>query len=166
MELTGQLWFTFGSPAVWTFYRFVRFAADSGHKVALEWMPIPGSDEDLAMSVYLSLDDPTSRGRFLHAMLGLVHLDGRPVTDASAVRDAIAAAEVDVADVAVDVRALEGVTTVAGDISVGEAPSLYRYGPPMTVRLTPAALLGDPSDTLRAILEVSEADAIWELRKP
>jgi hypothetical protein len=129
-------------------------------------MPIPGSDEDLAMSVYLSLDDPTSRGRFLHAMLGLVHLDGRPVTDASAVRDAIAAAEVDVADVAVDVRALEGVTTVAGDISVGEAPSLYRYGPPMTVRLTPAALLGDPSDTLRAILEVSEADGIWELRKP
>lgn len=166
MELTGQLWFTFASPAVWLFYRFARSVADSGTQVGLEWMPIPGNDEDLAMSVYLSLDDPTSRGRFLHAMLGLVHIEGRSPFDATVVKEAIEAAEVAVPDVSVDASVLADVRTVASDLGVGEAPCLYRHGPPMTVHLTPAALLGDPGDTLRMILDVSGADGIWELRKP
>lgn len=160
------MWFRFGSREVWLFYRYVRAVAESGQTVGLEWLPLPEADEDLAMSVYLSLDDPNTRGRFLHAMLGLVHIEERSVADESTVLEAITAAGVDVEDVAPRPELLDTVQRVAEDISVVAVPSLYRHGPPMRIALTPAALVGDPSPILRTILEVSEQDGIWELSKP
>ena len=85
MEFTGQVWFTFGSPDVWVFYRFVRALAEAGGSVGLEWTPLPGSGEDVAMATFSGLPTPTDRGLFLHAMLGKVHLDGADPTEPATV---------------------------------------------------------------------------------
>jgi hypothetical protein len=166
MELTGQVWFTFGSTDVWQFYRFARLVAESGTEVGLDWMPFPTGEEDLAMSTYLTLETPISRGKFLHAMLGLVHIEGRSPSDPEVVADAVDAAAVVVSHLGVDQAKLEGVRVIADGIGVVSSPSLYRHGPPMAISLTTAALLDDPSETLRTILSVSDDDGIWELRKP
>jgi len=164
MEFSGQVWFTFGSPDDWLFYRFVRSVAESGVPTALDWQPMPHDDERLAMSVLLGITEPEARGRFLHAMFGLVHLESRDVTDPDTVADAARAAGIVAAPV--ESGDLEQAATAGAEIGVSGTPTLYRHGPPMHVRLNPSALTGDPRDTLQTILAMSDNDGIWELRKP
>lgn len=166
MELTGQVWFRFAPPSVWLFYRFVRSVAETDISVALEWLPFPCDDERLATDVFLTLDDPTSRGLFLHAMLGLVHIEGMSVSDESTVVAALGAAGLDVRLDSLEPARTDDVAKVAADLGVAGVPSLYRFGSPMEILLTNAALLEDPAPTLRTILDTSDNDGIWELRKP
>lgn len=166
MELTGQVWFRFAPRPVWTFYRFVRSVAENGGTVALEWIPLPDDSEHVAMHAFLSLDDPVLRGRFLHAMLGLVHLEGKNPGDIVTVAAAAAAADVEIDAEPGDRSRLDEVGRVAADLGVTDVPSLYRLGTPLQIVLTPAAVMDDPTATLRTILDAAADDGIWELRKP
>lgn len=164
-ELTGQVWFDFASSDVWLFYRFIRAAAGSGIPVALDWQPLPTVGQDLAMSVFAAIEDPLSRGKFLHAMLGLVHLEGMPADEPTTVSAAIASAGVD-SEAKVVPELLAEREARATALSIGGTPTLYRDGSPIRVVLTGAALMGDFDKTSRTIVAAMENDGIWELRKP
>ena len=165
VEFAGQVWFRFGSSPVWTLYRFARAVAEAGIPVALDWQPLRADDEAPLMRAYLGIDDPEERGRFLHAALGLIHLEGRDAADPQMAVDAGTAAGL--SDVGSGPEAsLRDVAALADSLGVVDVPSLYRHGPPMRIVLTPAALMADPRDTLQAILAVSADDGIWELKKP
>ncbi len=158
----GQVWFDFVSRDVWIFYRFVRYAAEHGVRVALDWQPLPDPEQQLAMSTYLAAPTAEDRGRFLHAMLGLVHLEGMAASDVETVRRAAAEASVEVDDSA----DLTAVADLASTIGVMATPSLYRHGPPLRIVLNGAVLTVEPRRTVDAILQVSESDGIWRLEKP
>lgn len=166
MRFTGQVWFDFSTPSVWVFYRWLRLLAESGASVGIEWMPLPKGAERAAMSTLLSLEDATERGRYLHAMLGLVHMEGLPASDLKTVSAALDAAELD-RDIVKDAHPLlEGLKASAMKLGVDAVPTLYRHGPVISIQMNPAVLNDDPSETARKIIEVMESDGIWELRKP
>jgi len=164
-KLTGQIWFDFKNPQVWLFYRFVRSAASAGIAVGLDWQPLPTIGQELAMTTQATLTEPVERGRFLHAMLGRVHLEGDDPTATATVHAAAAAADIPVPD-RVDATLLAELGDRAEGIGVESTPSMYRHGPPMHITLTEAALMDDPASTVRTIVAVADNDAIWELRKP
>jgi hypothetical protein len=163
MEFAGQVWFDFADDAVWRFYRFVRALAGSGNTVTLEWRALPGRGHDQAAAIFEALDTPDARGRFLHAMLGLVHIEGADPSDETVVRRACA--EAGVAE-PTGARSLEGVEALARDLGVVGVPSLYRHGPVMEIELTEAALSGDVAGRATRILAVADDDGIWQLDKP
>lgn len=165
VDLAGQIWFDFASPQVWTFYRFARAAARAGVAVTLDWQPYPADGQDLAMSAFASLTQPLDRGKFLHAMLGLVHIEGQSPNDAATVDGAIHAAGVD-ASRTVDITVLETKRSQALALGVVSTPTLYRHGTPLHVVLTAAALSSHHRETVRTIVEATDNDGIWELRKP
>ncbi len=163
---TGQVWFDFSTPSVWVFYRWLRLLAASGAAVGIEWMPLPKGTERAAMSTLVSLEDGQERGRFLHAMLGLVHMEGMPATDLKTVAAALQAAGLD-ADIVKDAHPLlEDLKATAITLGVDAVPTLYRHGPVISIQMNPAVLNDDPRETARKITEVMESDGIWELRKP
>ena len=165
MEFSGQVWFDFADEQVWRFYRFVRAIAAAGHTVSLEWRPLPGRGHDGAAAVFEALTTPDERGRFLHAMLGLVHLEGLDPADAAVVQRAGEAAGV--ALPAPDDGTLAQVATLAADLGVEDVPSLYRHGPVMRIELTEAALLDeDHVGRAERMLAVADDDGIWRLGKP
>lgn len=146
------------------FYRFVRSVASAGGQVGLEWTPLPGSGEDLAMDTYLGISAPADRGRFLHAMLGLVHLDGADPTAGDTVSAALDAA----GDPSVVIEA--GKRDELGDLAEGlgvtGVPTLFRHGPAARISLNPAALEGDVLARAAGILAVADDDGVWEVVKP
>jgi len=166
MRFTGQVWFDFSTPTVWVFYQWLRLLAESGANVGIEWMPLPKGTERAAMSTLLSLEDPTERGRYLHAMLGLVHMEGMPATDLKTVAAALDAAGLDREIVKDAHPLLENLKATALSLGVDAVPTLYRTGPVISIQLNPAVLNDDPRATAHKIIEVMESDGIWELRKP
>ena len=162
MDFDGQVWFNFTDDAVWRFYRFVRELASAGARVGLDWRPLPTEAEAGAMSVFESLSSPEDRGRYLHALLGLVHIEDRDPGEPETVAEAVRAAEVQPGARA----ALDSLTEEAARLGVRTVPALYRHGPVVTVRLTDAALSGDVRRTAATILEMASDDGIWELSKP
>jgi len=162
MNFDGQVWFDFRDPAVWQFYRFVRELAARRHTVALEWRPFPTEGQEDAMLTYESLASPDDRGRFLHSLLGLVHIEGRDPGDPGVVATAVLAANVEPGDH----RSLDSAAAAAAQLGVQAVPSLYRLGPIVTVRLNGAALLGDVEQRAATILAMAADDGIWELSKP
>ena len=58
--------------------------------------------------------------------------------------------------------------TIAAGIELGVAgvPTLYRHGPVMLVRTTPAVVMGNAIDRLSLIDAVLDDDGIWALSKP
>ncbi|MFV1961630.1 MAG: hypothetical protein ACC658_07325, partial [Acidimicrobiia bacterium] len=81
MRFHGQLWFDFSSPSVWVFYKWLRALASSGVEVGIEWLPLPKGTERAAMATFLAIEEPQDRGLFIHAMLGLVHMEGESASD-------------------------------------------------------------------------------------
>ena len=162
MRFDGQVFFRFDDRQVWEFYRFARSLAETGAEVALEWTPMP--DEGPAATVFLGLSDPQDRGRFLHAMLGLVHLDDRDAADASTVAAAVDAARV--APGSVPTGALAEIARLVEDLGVSDVPSLYRHGPAVRITLNGASTTGDVQARAEAILAVLDDDGIWGLTKP
>lgn len=162
MNFDGQVWFDFRDAAVWQFYRFVRELASRGNTVALEWRPLPTDGQVDAMVTYESLTTPDDQGRFLHALLGLVHIEGRDPGDPIVVAEAVSAANVEPGDRG----SLETLSAAAAHLGVRAVPSLYRLGPVVTVRLNGAALWGDLEHRAATILAMAGDDGIWELSKP
>lgn len=166
MRFEGQVWFNFSAPPVWVFYRWVRALAATGVDVTLEWMPLPNDAEQVAMATLLSVEQPQDRGRFLHAMLGLVHLEGRSASDTKTVAEALRAARLDSLIARDEHPLLEDLGARSDGLGVDAVPTLYRHGPPLSIQLSTAVLGGDVRQTARTINEVMESDGIWELRKP
>lgn len=166
MLFDGQIWFDFSSPAVWTFYRWVRQLAETGAEVAIEWLPLPKGTERAAMATLLAIEAPQERGRYLHAMLGLVHMEGMNASDLKTVQAALQAADLD-SIVAKDAHPLlEELRSRATALGVDAVPTLYRRGPVMSIQLNPAILNENPWETAETINKVIDCDGMWELRKP
>ncbi|GMQ94808.1 MAG: hypothetical protein BMS9Abin12_2316 [Acidimicrobiia bacterium] len=166
MRFSGQVWFDFSSPAVWTFYRWVRLLAVSGAEVALEWLPYPNDSEQAAMATLLGIEDSQDRGRFIHAMLGLVHLENSSPSEMTTIIDALRAAELDSVIVAQDHPLLGDLSARCKALAIEAVPSLVRHGPVLSIQLNPAVLNAEPQQVARTINDVIESDGIWELRKP
>ena len=140
--------------------------AESGAKVGIEWVPLPKGTERAAMSTLLSLEDPTERGRYLHAILGLVHMEGMPATDLRTVAAALDAAGLDREIVKDAHPLLADLKATALALGVDAVPTLYRTGPVISIQLNPAVLNDDPRETAQKIIDIMDSDGIWELRKP
>lgn len=166
MRFDGQVWFDFSSPSVWVFYRWVRQLAESGVDVGIEWLPLPKGTERAAMATFLAIEDPADRGLYLHAMLGLVHMNGMSASDLKTVQAAIDAARLDSTIVKDAHPLLEELRSRATGIGVDSVPTLYRHGPVLSIQLNAAVLEGDPRETAKTIDAVIAGDGIWELRKP
>lgn len=165
VRFDGQVWFDFSHRSVWEFYVFVRALARAGGSVALEWSPFVDAPEATAAATFLHLDDPTARGRFLHTMLGLVHLEGADPTDRETVERALSLARLDVEPVDDD-DAVGAMRAAGRELGVVAVPSLYRLGPVMAIDLNAAATEGDVIARARTILAVSDDDGLWGLMKP
>jgi hypothetical protein len=166
MQFDGQVWFSFTDPDVWIFYRFVREVASCGNDVNLEWVPLPHAEQESAMSTFLAISDPQKRGRFLHAMLGLIHLERMEFDDDSIVRRASHAAEVGPVDGSSSEAELASLAAHAASLGVVATPTLYHHGPASHVRLTEAVLTGDVTQTANAIWAVAGDDGVGEISKP
>ncbi len=166
MEFSGQVWFKFHCEDAWLFYRFARFLAESGTTVSLEWAPIPAEGEELAASAHASLAGADDRGRFLHAMLGLIHIEGLEVGDPKTVAKAMDTAGSQPAPSEIDADLIGALNEQVSSLGVVWSPSLYRHGPVTAITLTPAALVQDPIQTAESILAVADNDGIWRLEKP
>lgn len=164
MRFDGRVWFRFSERAVWDFYRFVRELAGAGHTVALEWLPLATPDEEPAHAVFAALEDPTDRGRFLHTMLGLVHIEGHDAGDDATIALAAGHAGIDVRRR--DPELVRRWADEARDLGVTEVPTMYRHGPVMAVTVNGAALAGDVATRARLILDVLDDDGVWRLSKP
>jgi len=165
MQFNGRVWFDFANPAVWQFYKFVLALAEDGNSVGLEWVPLYRGVEADAMATFVSLPTPQDRGRFLHAMLGLVHIENLDPQSTSTVARALEAAECDAPDL-VEVASLDEITAKAAEMGVSETPTLFTGGPVMHIVLNQAATMGSVVETAEAILAVLESDGIWTLAKP
>jgi hypothetical protein len=163
---TGQVWFDFSSPSVWVFYQWVRALASTGTAVAIEWLPLPRGTERAAMATLLAIDVPDDRGRYIHALLGLVHIEGRSPADLKTVAEALQTADLNSVIVKDAHPLLADLRSRASRLGVDSVPMLYRRGPVMSIQLNPAVLSEDPRDVANTIDQVMDSDGIWELRKP
>lgn len=165
-DFTGRVYFKYDCGDSWLFYRFVRAVADAGMNVALEWVPMPTAETEIAVCVGERLVDPNERGRFLHAMFGLVHIEGLDASDEATVVAATKAAGLTQIDMTADVELIGSLVEDQAALGVTSSPSLYRHGPVTAVTLNPAVLMGDIRASAASILAVADDDGIWELRKP
>lgn len=163
---TGQIWFDFSSPSVWVFYQWVRALASTGTDVAIEWLPLPKGTERAAMATLLAIEAPDDRGRYLHAMLGLVHIEGMEASDLKTVAAALGAADLNSVIVKDAHPLLEELRSRATRLGVDAVPTLFRNGPVMSIQFNPAILAEDPLHTAETINRVLGSDGMWELRKP
>ena len=165
MRFDGQVWFDFGDRAVWDFYAFIRALAGRGTEVALEWKPFVSDDQATMASTFLGLDRPDERGRFLHAALGLVHLEGEDPAADETVRSAMAIARI-TGEPRGDTGEVASLRSRAIELGVRRVPSLYRHGPVVAVTVNGAATTGDVEARAGTILAMLDDDGIWELTKP
>jgi len=166
MQFHGQVWFDFSTPSVWVFYRWLGALASSGAEVAVEWMPLPKGSERAAMATLLAIEKQQDRGRFIQAMLGLVHLEGLQASELKTVAAALEAAGLSPVVVTDAHPLLEDLRSRATLLGVEAVPSLYRHGPALSIQLNPAVLDEEPQQIARTIIDVMDSDGIWELRKP
>ena len=166
MQLDGRVWFDFANPQVWRFYQFIRAFAKAGNTVALDWVPLYQDSQAEAMSVYIGLSSPLERGRFLHALLGLVHIEGSDPDEREAVLRAMDAAGLSGGLPLVDTSALEAMTTNASELGVTDTPTLYQLGPVAHIVLNAAASSGHLELTAQTIMSVLSDDGIWSITKP
>lgn len=165
MRFTGRVWFDFTNPEVWHFYRFIRALAESGSSVAIEWLPLYTGSEIAAMSAFVMPRNAEDRGRFLHAMLGLVHLEGLDADHETTVTQALESAGLG-PEIVSDLPQLQQISTNARELGVERTPTMYNHGPVMHVTLNGAARSGDVEATGRVLMEVLGNDGIWAMAKP
>ncbi|MCL1592828.1 MAG: hypothetical protein M3132_00570 [Actinomycetia bacterium] len=165
MRFDGRVWFDFTNPQVWHFYRFIRSFVKAGNEAAIEWLPLFDGEQVEAMSAYVMPRSPEDRGRFLHAMLGLVHVEGMDANERPTVSQALAAAGLG-SEIVVDVEKLRQISTEAHVLGVAKTPTLYKLGPVLHIELNAAAYTGDVTATGASILAVLANDGVWGLTKP
>jgi len=165
MRLDGRVWFDFSNPDVWHFYRFVRALVEAGNSAAIEWLPLYAGEELEAMSAYVMPRNPEDRGRFLHAMLGLVHMERLSANREATVTMALENAGLGT-EIAIDVPQLQQIAKDAHELGVVHTPTIYNHGPVMQIKLNGAAITGDVEATGRALMDVLGNDGIWAIKKP
>jgi len=165
MRFEGRVWFDFTNPEVWHFYRFVRTFVEAGNQAAIEWLPLYIDNELEAMSAFVMPRTPEDRGRFLHAMLGLVHMERLDANREATVVKALESAGLG-SEITIDVPQLQQLAKDAHDLGVQHTPTIYNHGPVMHVTLNGAAVTGDVEATGRALMDVLGNDGIWAIEKP
>ncbi len=165
MRFEGRVWFDFTNPQVWHFYRFIRSFVKAENEAMIEWLPLFNGAEIEAMSAYVMPRAPEDRGRFLHAMLGLVHGEGMDASERATVSQALAAAGLS-QDIVINTEKLRQISTEAHALGVVQTPTIYNLGPVLHVQLNAAASTGDVTATGASILAVLANDGIWGLTKP
>ena len=166
MQFDGQVWFSFTNPDVWIFYRFARELAVSGNSVNLDWVPLTDPDEVRSMAVFLTIAEPDRRGRFLHAMLGLIHIEREHFDDDAIIAMALEASGVTSEGPEAGEGELLSLAVRAKSLGVTNTPTLYRHGPASHIRLTEAALMGDVAATAASLISIADDDGIWVITKP
>jgi len=165
MRFDGRVWFDFTNPQVWHFYRFVRAFVEAGNTASIEWLPLYRGSEVDAMSAFVMPRDPESRGRFLHTLLGLVHMEQLDAGEKATVVKALTTAGLD-PEIVVDVPQLQRIAHDADELGVKATPTIYNHGPVMHIALNGAAISGDVGATGRVLIDVLRNDGIWGLEKP
>jgi 2-hydroxychromene-2-carboxylate isomerase len=176
MEFTGRVYFDFASREVFRFFQIIAGARREGAEVGLEWRGYATSatapDRDaLAASELVRADAPQSHGAFVQAMLAAVHVEGMGF-DADLIPIVAKAAGVEPGIVQPGEVASRGEQLLAATIAEAEAlgvsavPTVYRHGPAVTVRTTPAVLTGSALRRLELIDAMLEDDGVWGLTKP
>lgn len=132
----------------------------------LDWTPLPNDAQRVAMATLLGIEEPQDRGRFIHAMFGLVHLNNASPTETGTVIEALKASELGSGMVREDHPLLDDLAVRSAELGVTTVPSLVRHGPLLAIHLNPAVLNEEPQQVARTIDAVIESDGIWELRKP
>jgi hypothetical protein len=182
MDFTGRMYFSFGEPDVFRFYRLLATAATEGTRIGVEWVgitldPLPAGPlvgDHLASAVAEDLRRAGSNrhGGYIDSLLTAIHAAGDDLADPGLVPRALDQAGCDSSAVlapgnAAKLRAaIEASTAAAEALGVTGVPSLYRHGPVLLVRTT--AALGDGAATprLELISSVMEDDGLWQLSKP
>lgn len=177
MEFTGRLYYDFASPEVFRFFRLLVGAEAAGATIRLEWRAFPSAPAAtdraaLAVSELVHRHQPERHGGFIRAVLVAVHLEATSPADrtlpALAGRVAGVAPELLGAEAIADegARLLAESEAEGREVGVAAVPTLYRHGPALRLRTTPAVTQGDPVERLRIIDAVLDDDGLWELSKP
>ena len=126
----------------------------------------------LAASELVRVHEPSLHGAFVQALLASVHVGGADLLDGSTLSVAATVAGVSsemigVARVATEGTALLSATIdEAAELGVSAVPTIYRNGPVLRIRTTPAVDSGGSLRSLETIDRMLEDDALWELGKP
>ena len=169
MLFQGRIYYDF-SPAVWRFYRFLTAAANEGAELRLDWRPYlsdadPQSSEGVALVESVRQRLPDRYGAYLQALLALRHLEGADITDPSVAAVAASSAAIE-GTVVPDYEAAIRSTEMGASLGVTGTPTVFRSGPVLQVKLTPAAYEGNVLERLRLIDTVLGDVGIWSLAKP
>ncbi len=174
---TGRLYFDFVSDDVFRVYRLIADAQQQGAEVALEWrgFPVSATSSDrlaLAASELVRSQLSELHGAFVQAVLVAVHLEGAEASDDDVLALAARVAGIDPQQVTAERVATRGIAILDESVAEAEAlgvrgvPSLYRHGPPVLVRTTPAVVDGSSLRRLEMIDTMLDDDGLWELSKP
>jgi predicted DsbA family dithiol-disulfide isomerase len=177
MEFTGRVYYDFASREVFRFYQIVAGAQHEGATVQLEWRGFTSSmgapdRTALAAAELIRAEAPLRHGGFVQGMLAAVHIEGFGLDDPDLVSVAARAAGVDSAVVSAQRIATTGEALLATSIAEAESlgvvavPTVYRHGPAVTIRTTPAVSTGSSIRRLELIDGMLEDDGMWELTKP
>lgn len=177
MEFNGRLYFDFVSPDVFRLHQLLARAETEGAVLGLQWRPYsPDGDSPdhraLAASEMVRTMAPLRYGAFIQAMLVGVHLEHLDVAGLDLPQ--IAAKATGLPD---DVVSPNRVATIgetllnatldeARRLGVTAVPCIYRHGPVVVVRSTPAVTTGPAIRRLEMIDAMLEDDGLWELSKP
>ena len=108
----------------------------------------------------------------MQAVLVATHLEGAAPGHVDTLRVAARVAGVPSDLVAPDRLATEGAEVLAETIAeahglgVAAVPTIYRHGPPVTIRTTPAVGTGSARRRLEVIDGMLADDGLWSLTKP
>ncbi len=177
MEFSGTIFFDVVSKDVFRFADLLARASAEGAEVNVEWKAAalvenPTDLTALAASELVRVDAADRHQAFVQALLVAVHLEGEAADSPSLV--ALSARVAGVADDVVaparvtadGIPLLRASTAEAGELGVTAVPSLYRHGPVLAIRSTPALGDGSAIERLDTINRVAGDDGLWSLVKP
>ena len=177
MEFSGRLYFDFTSVDVYRFYRLLASAQADGAVLHLDWRAFPAMEGAsdrfaLAASELVRVHAPGRHRAFVQVLLAAVHLERADLDDPNLIRASSRAAGITSDVVTEDRISTEGTSLLAGTMSEAEAlgvrevPTIYRHGPVVRIRTTPAVDGGNSLASLETIDRMLEDDTLWELSKP
>ena len=182
MQFNGRVYFDFESKDVWRFLQLLLAAQREGAQPGLEWKPyladgVPDGDPAgqarlLAAAEIVRNDAVMAHGAFLSAVLTAVHGEAMEIDDPAVLEVALRVAGLDAAfidDDLIDGRGavlLRRAQAEAEAVGVDAVPSVYRHGPVVAIRMTPAVAMGSGLRRLELIDAMLQDDGLWELRKP